>query len=105
MGDARDPSDRALDPEAETCMRDGSEAAQIQIPFESLFRKIVLFNPGLNLLQIIFALSAADNFAVTFRRNHIHASRELRIFFVLLHVESFNREWIVMNHHRTIELL
>ena len=45
------------------------------IPVERFARQVVLFQALQQQIQIVDALAAADDFAVAFGRNHIHAQR------------------------------
>ena len=52
--------------------------AQIEIPVERLTRQVVFFQALQQQIQIVDALAAADDFAVAFGRNEIHAQRQFR---------------------------
>src|SRR5215510_5960948 len=61
---AADPSDGALNSHSETGMRHTAVLAQIQIPFEGFFRKVVFLNALTQQVVIADALRSADDLAV-----------------------------------------
>ena len=85
-------------------VRHAAVTTQVQIPLEGFFRQTVRGDLFLEKLDRSRALAAADHFAITFRRQHIDAQRDLVAFRIALHVESFHRRRIVMDHHRLVEL-
>src|ERR1700719_3254983 len=80
------PSHSPLDSHAETPMRHAAVFPQIEIPLERLFRQSVLTNALEKHLVGCHALRAANDFAITFRREDVHAQRELRPLRVWLHI-------------------
>src|SRR5271157_2440754 len=72
-----DPGHYALDAHAEAAVGDVAVASQVEVPLEVLAREVLL----LDMLQeqgvIGQAFAAADNLAVPFRRQHVHAQGQL----------------------------
>ena len=55
--------------------------------------------------QVVDAHAAADDLAVSFRCDHVHAQRARGVVRVGLHVERFHVGGIVRDHHRTVASL
>ncbi len=55
--------------------------------------------------KIVDALAAADDFAVSFGRDHIHAQRQFGPLFVGLEIECFDFGRIAVDDHRAVEIL
>ena len=81
----------ALDAHAEAAVRDGAEAAQVEVPLERLLRQAVLLDPLQQQVVVGDALAAADDLAVALRREHVDAERDLRTLRIRLHVERLHR--------------
>ena len=77
MIDPADPRHDPFDAHAEAAVRDAAEAAEIQVPLERLFRQLVLFDAGDEQIVIVDALAAANDLAVAFRGQHVHAQRDV----------------------------
>src|SRR6266568_3014910 len=65
MRDAADPRDRALDAEPESGVHERAVLPQIQIPRVRLFRQLLGTNAREQLVVVVLALAAADDFAVS----------------------------------------
>ena len=74
---AAHPGDETLDAHAEAGVRDRAVFAQIQVPLERFARQFVLFQALEQQVQIVDALAAADDFAVTFGRDEVDAQRDI----------------------------
>src|SRR5271166_5327465 len=70
---AGEPSYAALDTHPEAGVRHRTIAAQIEVPVERLQRQILRENLVLEGFIVVFALAAADDLAMAFRRKHINA--------------------------------
>src|SRR6478752_4269653 len=101
---AAHPGHGALNAHAKPGVRHAAKLAQVQIPLERRFRQIVFLNTLEQQVVVANALRAADNLAVAFRRQHIHAQRQLRALRIRLHIEGFHLGRVAMNHHRLIKL-
>jgi hypothetical protein len=101
--DPADPGQGPLHAEAETRVGDAAVFSQVNVPFIRLARKIVLFEPLLEEGEIVNALSSADNLAVTFRGQNIHAERQVRPLRVGLHVKSLDLHRKMSDTHRRIK--
>src|SRR5207302_295649 len=102
---ATDPCDRTLDAHAESCVGNRTERSQIQIPFESVFRKTVFLQPRFKLVALMDPLSATDDFTIALRREDIHAERQRGVRGIFLHVKGLNDLWISMDDQRPVEFL
>src|SRR5215475_67470 len=100
---AANPGDRAFEAEPEAGMRHAAVAAQIEIPLKRVFWKIVLAEALDEQIVIMNALAAADDFAITFGRQHVESKGQLGPLWVRLHVESFEGCGVAMNNHRAVE--
>ena len=54
-------------------------------------------------IEIVDALAAADDFAIAFGRDHVHAQSELRAIRIGLEIECFHLSGIAIYHHRTVQ--
>src|SRR5688500_8659505 len=63
-----DPGDGAFEADAEAGMRDGTVAADVQVPLEGFLRQAVARDALFEQLQVVDALAAADDLAVAFGR-------------------------------------
>jgi hypothetical protein len=54
-------------------MRNGAILAQIEIPLECGSRQTVLFKPLYQNVVIVYSLAAADDLAISFRREHVYS--------------------------------
>ena len=68
---AAHPGDKALHAHSKPGVRHRPELAQVQIPFEGLAGKLVLFQAFQQQIQVMDALAAADDFAVSFRHDEV----------------------------------
>src|SRR5215472_19370875 len=84
-------------------MRHATVAAQVEIPLEGFFRKVVCTEPLDEQVVIVDALAAADDFAVALGCEHVEGKGKYRALRVGLHVESFERGGIAMHDHRAVE--
>src|SRR5258708_3974788 len=82
MLQAADPRDDALDTHAEAGMRHAAVLAQIQVPLERFSGKFVFGDTAHQQVEIVNALASADDLAVTFRRDHIRAQRQVGTLWV-----------------------
>src|SRR2546426_12062362 len=57
------------------------------------------------LVALMNALPAADDLAVPFRGQHVHAQSEIRVLRVILHVERLQGRRIAVDDHRAVELV
>ena len=89
----------ALDAHAEPAVRHRAVFAQIEIPVEGFLRKIVLLDALQQQVEIVNALAAADDLAVAFGRDHVHAEREFRPLRVGLEIERLDLGRIAVDHH------
>src|SRR3989441_9044994 len=105
MRNAADPRDRALDPQSESGMDERAVLPQIEIPRIRLLRQPLGPNARPQLLVVVLALAAADDFSVALRRKTVVVQHCPRIGGILLHVKSLHRPLIVVHEHRTIVLL
>src|SRR4029078_1250445 len=74
--ESANPADDALDAHAEAAVRDGAVAAQVEIPLEGFVRRVVLLDALQEQIEVGQTLAAADNLAVTLRREHVDAERD-----------------------------
>ena len=65
--------------------------AQVEIPLERLARQLVLLDALHEQVVVGQALAAADDLAVAFRRQHVHAQRLVGLLRIGLHVERLDR--------------
>src|SRR6266851_4595219 len=100
---AANPGDGALEAHSEAGVGNAAVAAQVEIPLKSFFGEVVLAEALQEQIVIMDALAAADDFAVTFRGDHVEGEGEFRALGVRLHVKGFDRRWIAMDQHRTVE--
>src|ERR1700722_8114885 len=100
--EATDPGDGSFDAHAEAGVGDASVLAQIEIPLEGFFGKIVLVDALDQEFVGRHALRSADNFSVAFRSKDVDAKSEFGTDGVGLHVEGFYDGWITMDHDGTI---
>jgi hypothetical protein len=63
---AADPGYCSFYAHAEAAVGDAAVAAQVEIPLEGFEGKIVVFDTALEELIAVYALAAADDFAVAF---------------------------------------
>src|SRR2546430_16033585 len=74
--EAAQPGDAALDAHAETGVRHGAVAAEIEVPAEGVERELVPSDLRLEHGGVVLALAAADDLAVALRREHVDAEGE-----------------------------
>ena len=72
-----DPADDPLDPHAESPMRHRAETAQVEVPLERFGRQLVVMDALEQQVVVRDTLTAANNLAIAFRREHIHAQRDV----------------------------
>src|SRR5574344_2504029 len=99
-----DPRDRALYSEAEARVGDGAVAADIEVPGIGRRSESLGAERRFENAEVFFALTAADDFPVAFRREDIHVARDFRILRVLLHIEWLDGDRVAVHHHRPVEL-
>src|SRR5260370_30679656 len=87
---AANPCDGALKAHSEAGMRNAAVAAQVEIPLEGLRGQVVFVEALDQQIVIMDALASADNFAVTFLRDHVKGAGEFRALGVRLHVKGFD---------------
>src|SRR5262249_18362078 len=80
-----DPCDEAFDPHAEAGVRHRAVAAEVEVPLEGFARQLMLGDLSLERREVVLALSAADDLAVSLGREHVDAERDARIRGVGLH--------------------
>src|SRR5437660_3800924 len=68
---AANPGDRALQAHSEAGVRNTAVAPKIEIPLERFFGQVVFAQAPQEQIVIVDALAAADDFAVTFRSDHV----------------------------------
>src|SRR3989441_3863179 len=105
MRNAADPRDRALDPQSESGMDERAVLPQIEIPRIRLLRQSLGANARPQLLVVVLALAAADDFSVPLRRKTVVVQHCPRIGGILLHVKSLHRLRVVVDEHPAIVLL
>src|ERR1700761_8420148 len=99
-----DPSHSALDTHAEAAVRDAAVLAQVEVPLEGSEGKVVVFDALLQKIIAVDTLRAADDLAVTFRREHVNAESLRRVRGIGLHVEGLDGRGVAVDHHWAIEL-
>src|ERR1700723_595181 len=72
------PRHETLDAHPESRVRYAAELAQIHVPVERFARQVMFFQALQQQVQIVDALAAANDFAVAFGRDEIHAQRQFR---------------------------
>ena len=77
VGNAADPGYGALDAEPETRVDEGPVLSQIQVPVVSLDRQIFFLDPRQQFVVVVLTLRAADDLAVSLRREQIIAQKIL----------------------------
>src|SRR5260370_1513199 len=93
------PGHHALKAHAKAGVRHAAIAAQVQIPLEGLLGQLLLSQSLDQKIVTRDTLSAADDFAVTLRSQHVKSKRQIRPRAIGLHIEGFDRSGITMNHH------
>ena len=96
MLQAANPGHGALNAHAEARMRHGAVTAQIEIPLEGLFAAARARRYASVDRRSPYA-AAANDFAITFGRQHIDAQRQVRPRRIRLHVERLHLGGIAMN--------
>src|SRR5262249_41087779 len=79
--------------------------AQVQVPCERFFGKLMLMDALQQQFAVRNTLAAADDFAVAFRRQYVHSQSQLWTLWIWSHVERLDGRRIAMHHHRLRELL
>ena len=77
----------------------GHRAVAAEVPLEWCERQVVCEDFILERLEIILALSAADDLAVSFRCEHVDAQRDLGPRAMLLNVKCLALGRIAMHQH------
>ena len=72
--------------------------AEIKIPLEGFFGQIVLVNALQEQVVRGHALRSADDFAVAFGGQHVHAESELGALGIGFHVKRFHAGRVAMDH-------
>src|SRR5271157_4730215 len=101
---AADPGYGALNTHAESRVGHAAILAQVQVPLERLFRQAVLVNTLHQQLIRSHALRAADDFAIAFGGELVHAEGQIGALWIGLHVERLHHRGITMHHYRTLKL-
>ncbi len=78
-------------------------AAEVEVPLERLARQLVVLDRLHERVEIVLALTAADDLAVPLGREDVHAERELRVGGVALEVERLHRRRVAVDHDGAIE--
>src|SRR6185295_10640281 len=104
MLEAANPAHDAFDSHAEAAVRNAAEFAQVKVPLESLFGKAMLLNPLYQQIVRGHALRSADDLSMSFRRQHVHAQRQVGTQWIRLHVERFYLRRITVHHDRLLAL-
>src|SRR3989442_4847643 len=105
MRNAADPRDRALDPQSESGMDERAVLPQIEIPRIRLLRQPLGPNARPQLLVVVLALAAADDFSVPLRRKTVVVQHGPRIGGVLPHVKHPSPPPVVVHRHNAIAML
>src|SRR5260370_18886466 len=100
---AANPGDGALEAHSEAGVGNAAVAAQVEIPLERFFGQVVLMKAFQEQIVVVNALAATDDFAVAFRRDHVEGEGKFGALGVWLHVKGFDRCWVVVNQHGTVE--
>src|SRR5689334_4388970 len=87
MRDAANPGDRALDAESKSRVHEGAVFPQVEIPAVRLFWELLRADPREQLVVVVFALAAADDLPVPFRRQQVVVQHGARVRRVFLHIE------------------
>src|SRR3984893_3914314 len=74
---AANPCHGTFQTQAETRVRNAAVTAEIEITLKKLFRQIVFMQPLYQQTVIVNALAAANDFAITFGREHIKGKRKI----------------------------
>src|SRR5262249_34837737 len=98
------PRHGALDAESETGMREGAVTPDVEVPLERRPREAMLVDRGLELHEVVLALSAADDLAVPLGREHVHVERQARVSLVALEVERLQADGVAVHDDRAVEL-
>ena len=101
MGKPADPTHRALESETESRVNEGSVASQIQVPGIRFLRQSLLLNPGDQQIQVILALTAADDFPDA-GRQHVQC-RHCPLVVAEPHVERLEVEREVGDNDRLLD--
>src|SRR5207253_343181 len=88
--DAAHPRGATLDAHAESGVRYAAVATQVEIPFKSFLGQLVRRNLLLQEFKRGSALAAADDLAITLRREHIYTQRQFIAVIIALHVKSLD---------------
>src|ERR1051325_2094209 len=89
--DPAHPRRAALDTHAECAVRNAAVPAQVEIPLKRVLRKLMQRDLLFEKLERGRALTAANHFAITFRREHVDSQRQLRSFGIARHVKRLYR--------------
>ena len=73
MVEAADPGYDSLDAHAEAGVGDAAVFAQVEVPLEGVEGKVVFFDAGLQEVVAVYALAAADDFAVALGGEDVYA--------------------------------
>jgi hypothetical protein len=73
------PSNSSLDSESESCVRGAPVAAKIEVPLIVLQIQPVFLDASFEHIDFVFALAAADDFAITEGSNQIGTERVFSI--------------------------
>src|SRR5271170_3785987 len=99
------PRYEALHAHAESGVRYRAELTQIDVPVESLAWKLMFVQALQQQIQVVDALAAADDFAVSLGGDEIDAQGEFRPVRGGLKVEGLDTAGIAIHQDRTIQIL
>src|SRR5690606_25865400 len=97
-----DPGDGALQAEAEARVRHRAVAPQVEVPVEGRLGEPVRLDLSPEEVDVGGAFAAADDFAVAFGREHIHAEGEAVVVGVALHVTRLDGGRVAVDDDRAV---
>src|SRR6516164_11027419 len=103
IGEPRHIGERALEAEPKARVRHGAVAAQIAVPAVVLLVDAALGHAGVEHVEALLALAAADDLADA-RRQHIHGGDGFAVV-VYPHVEGLDVLGVVHHHDRLLGVL
>jgi hypothetical protein len=71
MLDSGEPADGPLDPQTKSAVGYRAKASQVEIPAKVLLGQLMLLNPVLQNLEVVFPLAATDDLAITLGSENI----------------------------------
>ena len=103
MLDACEPHDEAFESQTETCVRNSTESAQVEVPLECLHRQSFVVDTLDEEVDVVFSFGTTHDLAITFRCEYVHTLYIFLIVRVTLHIESLHFCRPVVHHDRAIE--